>query len=108
MDCFERKRTDCSDRRRTIHYARRMTVWSMSLAMLAMQWDTEHEEKCSKVETLMPLGNILGCWRGGNVEIFSAGGQGFAKMLPRQRQVYNVPHQASLMPPELEKTRDRF
>jgi hypothetical protein len=42
------------------------------------------------------------------VEIFSADGQGFAKALPRQRQVYNVLHQASPMSLELEETRNRI
>ena len=60
-----------------------------------MWWDTAHEETCSKVEPLVPLENILGCWQGGNVETFSAAGQGFAKILPRQRRVYNTTYQPS-------------
>lgn len=44
----------------------------------------------------MPLGYILGCWQSGNVETFSAAGQGFSKILPRRRQVYNVLYQFAL------------
>ena len=61
-----------------------------------MWWYIAHEEKCSKVESSMPLGDILGCWQGGNVETFSAAGKGFAKISPRRRQVYNALHQLSL------------
>jgi hypothetical protein len=60
-----------------------------------MWWYIAREEKCSKVERVMPLGNILGCWRSGNVETFSARGQGFAKTLRRWRQVHKVLCQSS-------------
>ena len=75
-----------------VHYAGRMIICSMSYAMWRY---IGHEEKCSKVERVLPLGNILGCWQSGNVETFSASGQGFAKTLRRWRQVHNVLCQSS-------------